>query len=70
LREDPISKITSTRWTGGVAQAVECFLCKCRVLSSNPSPAEKKKKLKNTEEMSLYPEGARGKSTREEINQH
>jgi hypothetical protein len=35
-----------------------------------PQSCRKKKKLKNTEEMSLYPEGARGKSTREEINQH
>jgi hypothetical protein len=31
---------------GGVAQAVECLLCKCETLSSNPSPPRKKKKRK------------------------
>jgi hypothetical protein len=25
----PISKITRAKWTGGVAQAAECLLCKC-----------------------------------------
>jgi hypothetical protein len=30
--------------TGGVAEAVECLLCKCEVLNSNPSPTKKKKK--------------------------
>jgi hypothetical protein len=25
------------RWTGGVAQAVKCLLCKCEALSSNPN---------------------------------
>jgi hypothetical protein len=34
----PISKITRTKWTGGVVQAVECLLCKHEVLNSNPSP--------------------------------
>jgi hypothetical protein len=28
-------------WTGGMAQAVEHLLCKCKVLSSNPSPTKK-----------------------------
>jgi hypothetical protein len=44
--QDPISKITREKWTGGVAQAVECLLCKREVLSSNPSLAKKKKKEK------------------------
>jgi hypothetical protein len=25
------------KWTGEVAQAVECLFCKCKALSSNPS---------------------------------
>jgi hypothetical protein len=25
---DPVSKITRAKWSGGVAQAVECLLCK------------------------------------------
>jgi hypothetical protein len=45
--QDPISKITKTKWTGGVAQSVECLLCKCRALTSNSSPTRKKKKNKN-----------------------
>jgi hypothetical protein len=28
VHETPISKITRAKWTGGVAQAVECLLCK------------------------------------------
>jgi hypothetical protein len=28
-------------WTGGVAQAVECLLCKDEALSSNPNPIKK-----------------------------
>jgi hypothetical protein len=35
--QDPISKITRAKWTGGVAQAVGCLLCKCDTLSSYPS---------------------------------
>jgi hypothetical protein len=27
---DPISKITKVKWAGGVAQAVEHLLCKCK----------------------------------------
>jgi hypothetical protein len=30
----------------GVAQAVECLLCKCEALSSNPSGSHQKKKKK------------------------
>jgi hypothetical protein len=41
----PISTISRTRWTGGVVQAIEHLLCKCKALSSNPSPAKKKKKV-------------------------
>jgi hypothetical protein len=33
--QDPISKITRLKWTGGVVQAVECLLCKPEALSSN-----------------------------------
>jgi hypothetical protein len=36
LVKDPISKITRAKWTGGVAQV-------CKVLSSNPTPTEKRK---------------------------
>jgi hypothetical protein len=35
---DPILKITGAKWTEGVSQAIEHLLCKCEVLSSNPSP--------------------------------
>jgi hypothetical protein len=38
----PISKIARAKWAGGVAQAVECHLCKHEALSSTPSPAKKK----------------------------
>jgi hypothetical protein len=34
--QDPISKITKTKWIGSVAQVVECLLCRCKALSSNP----------------------------------
>jgi hypothetical protein len=40
----PISKITRAKWAGGVAQVVECLLCKCKAMSSNPSPTKKKKR--------------------------
>jgi hypothetical protein len=42
----PMSKITRAKWTAGVAQGVECLLCKCKALSSNPSVTKKKKKEK------------------------
>jgi hypothetical protein len=44
--ETPISKITRAKWTGSVAQVIECLLCKCEALSSNPSLTKKKKKRK------------------------
>jgi hypothetical protein len=28
----------------GVVQVIECLLCKCKVLSSNPSPPKKENK--------------------------
>jgi hypothetical protein len=31
--------------TEGMPQAVECLLCKCKALSSNPSPTKRKKKV-------------------------
>jgi hypothetical protein len=37
--QDSISKITRVKWTGSMAQVVEC-------LSSNPSPTKKKKERK------------------------
>jgi hypothetical protein len=36
--QDPISKITRAKCTGGVAQVVELLLCKHEALSSKPSP--------------------------------
>jgi hypothetical protein len=39
----PSPKITRAKWTGGVAQAVEYLLCQHKDLSSNFSPAKKKK---------------------------
>jgi hypothetical protein len=46
--QDPISKITKAKWTGGVTQAVESLLCKCKALSSNPILTKKKKKFSYT----------------------
>jgi hypothetical protein len=43
--ETPISKITRAKWTGDVAQTVECLLCKCKALCSKPSPTKKKKRV-------------------------
>jgi hypothetical protein len=40
----PSSKITKAKWTGGVAQTAEHLLCKCKALSSNPSPKQDEKK--------------------------
>jgi hypothetical protein len=34
---DPISKIMRTKWTGGMAQAVDHLLCKHKAMSSNSS---------------------------------
>jgi hypothetical protein len=38
--QDPISKITRTKWTGGEVQEVENMRDKCDTLSSNPSPTK------------------------------
>jgi hypothetical protein len=40
----PISKITSAKWTEGVAQAVEHLLCKHKALGSNSRFPQKKKR--------------------------
>jgi hypothetical protein len=42
-----ISKIARAKWTGGMAQAVECLLCKCEALSSNPTKTKYKIKQKH-----------------------
>jgi hypothetical protein len=47
---EPISKITRARWTGGVAQVVECLLCKCEALSLNPVPPQRRKEKKRKKE--------------------
>jgi hypothetical protein len=39
-----VQETPSAKWTGGVAQAVHCLLCKGEALSSNSSPTKKKKK--------------------------
>jgi hypothetical protein len=51
--QDSISKITREEWTGGVAQVVECLLCKCKVLNSNPSPTKKKERKKERKEKKM-----------------
>jgi hypothetical protein len=38
----------AAKWTKGVAQEVEYLHCKHEALSSNPSPAQKKKKKRKT----------------------
>jgi hypothetical protein len=43
--ETPPLKITRAKWTGGVAQVVECLIDKHKTLSSNPSPTKKRKKF-------------------------
>jgi hypothetical protein len=40
---DPISNITRVKWTEGVAQEIECLLCKDKTLNSNVSPTKKRK---------------------------
>jgi hypothetical protein len=37
-----IRETSSPKWTGGVAQVVECLLCKPKILSSNPNSTKKK----------------------------
>jgi hypothetical protein len=41
--QDPSSKVTRAKWTGGVAQEVKHLFCKCKDLSSSPSPTKKNK---------------------------
>jgi hypothetical protein len=53
ISQDLIYKITTAKWTGGVAQVVECLVCKYEVLSSNPSPTKKKKKILSSFRFSL-----------------
>jgi hypothetical protein len=49
---DFISKITRTKWTGGMAKAVECLLCKHKSKSSNFSSIKEKKKCASTRSLS------------------
>jgi hypothetical protein len=44
LQETSIFKITRAKWTGSVAQALECLLCKLKALNSNSSLTKKTKK--------------------------
>jgi hypothetical protein len=47
--ETPSPKITRAKWNRGVAQAVECLLCKCKTefkLQSHQKATGKKKKEK------------------------
>jgi hypothetical protein len=41
---NPISKITTAKWTDCVSQMIEHWHCKCDALSSYPSPTKNKKK--------------------------
>jgi hypothetical protein len=50
---DSISKTTRAKWTGDMAQVVECcLLCKLKALSSNPPEQKQKKETesRNSEE--------------------
>jgi hypothetical protein len=42
--ETPISKMIRAKWTESSDEVVECLLCKCKALSSNPSPTKERKK--------------------------
>jgi hypothetical protein len=42
--QDPISKITTAKYSRDVVQAVECLLCRCGTLSSNSNPSKKGKR--------------------------
>jgi hypothetical protein len=48
LQRIHLSKITEARWTRSVVQAVQCLLCKHKVLRSNPSPTKKTNKKTKT----------------------
>jgi hypothetical protein len=43
LHNTPYPYITRAKWTGGLAQAVQHLLCKCKGLGSSPIPTKKKK---------------------------
>jgi hypothetical protein len=43
-RQEPVSKITTAKRAGSVAQAVECLPSECEALSSNLIPPKKPKK--------------------------
>jgi hypothetical protein len=57
VHKTTLSKIITPKQTGGVAQVVECLLCKFEALSSNSNPTEKEKRktLLNTEMYLLSP---------------
>jgi hypothetical protein len=62
-----ISKITKAKWTGSVAQLVECLLCKREALSSKPSLTDNKKsKWEEKEEEEEREEEAEGGGRQEE----
>jgi hypothetical protein len=44
--QEPISKLSKEKWTGGVAEVIKCLLWKYKTLSLNHSPTKKKKKKK------------------------
>jgi hypothetical protein len=44
-REHSSSKITTAKWTGGVALAVECLLCKHEALIQTPIPNKKRNRI-------------------------
>jgi hypothetical protein len=46
VRPPLISKITTAKWIGGVAQAAEYLLCKHEALNSNPIPPKTKQNKK------------------------
>jgi hypothetical protein len=48
----PISKVTRAKWTGSVAQPVECLLFKFEALSSNPFPPKRIIKKEQKEHLS------------------
>jgi hypothetical protein len=63
---DLISKITRTKWTGGVAQAVESLLCKPRAPSSYSKLKGRKEGRKENREKEKREGGREG--GREEDN--
>jgi hypothetical protein len=51
LENSPLHfQIAIAKGTAGVVQAVECLLCKRKILNSNTSPTKKKKVLSNDSE--------------------